>query len=141
MTSSAEASMPTAPMGSGESILVVEDQEGIREAVREVLESLDYRVVCVSNGVEAQEAMQANQYQFDLVVSDVVMPKMGGMALNRWLLEKAPDIKIVLMTGYPMGDGTQELLDPERVRLLHKPMDARTLGQSVNEMLAPPESK
>ena len=40
------------------------------------------------------------------------------------------------MTGYPMGDGTRELLDPGRVRLLHKPMDARSLAQAVDDMLA-----
>jgi signal transduction histidine kinase/GAF domain-containing protein/CheY-like chemotaxis protein len=132
----AEASMPAAPSGTGERILVVEDQEGIREAVCQVLEKLNYQVICVNNGEAAQKTLEEHEFRFDLIVSDVVMPKMGGMALNRWLLETAPDIKLILMTGYPMGDGTRELLDPDRVRLLHKPMDSTTLAQTVDEMLA-----
>jgi signal transduction histidine kinase/CheY-like chemotaxis protein len=131
-----EANISVSPSGSGETILVVEDQEGIREAVCQVLEKLDYNVSSVQNGVAAQKFLEENEFKIDLVISDVVMPEMGGMALNRWLLESAPEIMLILMSGYPVGDGTRELLDPGRVRLLHKPMDTKTLAVSVDEMLA-----
>jgi DNA-binding NtrC family response regulator len=136
-----EANISVSPSGLGETILVVEDQEGIREAVCQVLEKLNYNVSSVQNGAAAQKFLEEIEFNIDLVISDVVMPEMGGMALNRWLLESAPEIMLILMSGYPVGDGTRELLDPGRVRLLHKPMDTITLAVSVDEMLAQRKGK
>jgi PAS domain S-box-containing protein len=125
---------PGERVGSGESILVVEDDEPIRDAVVEVLSALDYKVQYASNGREALDIVKENG-GFELVITDIVMPGMGGQELYKTLRVKYPDIKVILMTGYPLGKRTGELLDHSRVTWVQKPLSTVEIASTVRSIL------
>jgi signal transduction histidine kinase/ActR/RegA family two-component response regulator len=128
-----------AESGQGESILVVEDDDATREGVKEVLEMLNYQVFVALNGEAALELLEKTDEVFDLVITDIVMPGVGGMSLYKSLRKLYPDIKIMMMTGYPLGTGTRELLDQGKVTWIQKPLDSKGLGRSVREALSEEE--
>ncbi|MGD2178173.1 MAG: PAS domain S-box protein, partial [Anaerolineae bacterium] len=90
------------PQGEGEMILLVEDQENLREAGREMLTALNYRVLTAVNGEGALETLQG--IMVDLVITDVVMPQMGGKALMRELTRRFPDLRALAVTGYTIDE-------------------------------------
>ncbi len=121
--------------GNGEVIMLVEDDPAVRDALSEALVSLNYSVIVASNGNEAQELVDQNSEKVDLVISDMVMPDLGGPALLKILREKRPALKMVMITGYHLGYGTRELLDRRQVSWIQKPVDANTLAQTVHAIL------
>jgi PAS domain S-box-containing protein len=121
--------------GTGETILVVEDDDATRAAVSEILESCGYTVLSVPDGQVALGVITAGQEQIDLVLTDLVMPKMGGRDLFNAVQDEHPDLKMIMMTGYPLGGQTRELLDRERVTWLQKPLTAEMLTVAVRKML------
>ena len=125
------------PKGDGQIILVVEDDATMREAVASSLESLGYRVLKTANGKEALGALEQQASQVALVLSDMVMPKMGGRVLFRELSRLYPDIKIVLMSGHPMEETVLEELRAEGLPgWLPKPPDLADLAKVIAEALA-----
>jgi len=131
------ASTRSAGNGAGETILVVEDDEATRAAVSEILESLGYNVLVVADGQQALETITGSGIHLDLVLSDLVMPNMGGRDLYYAVQQDFPHLKMILMTGYPLGGGTRELLDRERVAWLQKPLTSDLLAAAVRDMLEP----
>ncbi len=121
--------------GEEETILVVEDDEAARQGICETLEGLNYQVLRAINGREALAFIGAGPDTVDLVLSDIVMPEMGGMDLYKELQIIAPELPLVLITGYPLGKGTRELLDRERVVWIQKPLDVGELMQVMRKML------
>jgi PAS domain S-box-containing protein len=121
--------------GRRETILVVEDDAATLEAIGEVLNSLNYEVMTATDGSEALETFAEHQDRIDLVLTDLVMPTMGGMELYRTLREHHPALGLVIMTGYPLGRGTRELLEHERVRWVKKPLSADVLAETVRDAL------
>jgi PAS domain S-box-containing protein len=124
--------------GAGEMILVVEDDLATRETVIASLELLNYRVVAAPNGLDALSVWEHHADSIVLVLSDMVMPGMGGIALFYALRERAPALKMVLMTGHPLEnhvDSLQELgvtdwiLKPPGMKQLAGVI-ARVLGKS-----------
>ena len=122
------------PRGQGETILFVEDDERLREATANTLQSLGYRVLVAANGREALGIFETDG-DVDLVVTDVVMPHMGGKALMRELLDRDPDIKAVGITGYVLDDSTEPLQDHGFLRVVHKPFNVENLARAVWEVL------
>ena len=121
--------------GLGETILVVEDDDATRNAICEILEDQGYTVFFAKDGTEALSELEARGDTVELVISDLVMPNMGGRDLYDEVSDRYPKIKMVLMTGYPLGGHTRELLDRERVTWLQKPITSQTLAQTVQFML------
>lgn len=121
--------------GEGETVLVVEDDPGTQRALREALENLNYRVIVASDGHEATERIEAERATVALILSDMVMPKMSGIELYKWVREKHPGMKMILVTGYPLGDSTRQLLEEGRAVWLQKPFDSATLGSKVADLL------
>jgi len=122
------------PRGNGEMILLVEDQENLREAGREMLTALDYRVLTAANGNEALETLQG--IMVDLVITDIVMPRMGGKALMRKLMKMYPDLPALAVTGYTMDEEMENLTKVVGFTgVLHKPFDAPALAQAVRQAL------
>jgi two-component system cell cycle sensor histidine kinase/response regulator CckA len=122
--------------GSGETILVVEDDTANRTAIAEILESIGYNVMQVEDGQKALQTLEQEGETIHLIVSDVVMPNLGGKDLYEAVVQKYPTIRIVLITGYPLGHGTRRLFDRHKVNWLQKPVDSETLAQVVRDMLA-----
>ncbi len=121
--------------GDGETILVVEDDEMMRKAVCEILEELNYNVLAAEDGHKALKIFNRQKAKIDLVIADLVMPKMGGEELYKIMREKSPELKMLIMSGYPPKGETIEQLDRGMCSWLQKPIDSVTLSQSIKESL------
>jgi signal transduction histidine kinase/CheY-like chemotaxis protein len=121
--------------GQGEVILVVEDDEVTRDALRALLESENYAVLTASNGVEALRIYVQQSVNIDLVISDVVMPEMGGVALYHQLRERWPQVKMLFITGHPLQEENQALLEESRVSWLQKPFSVADFGHAIQTLL------
>ena len=128
-----EVSAGELPLGLGQTILLVEDQDKLREAGKGMLSSLGYRVVTAADGQEALVTLQG--LRVDLLVTDVVMPNLGGKALVRILSEEYPDLPVIAVTGYTLRDEISGLKDVGFVEVLQKPFDARSLAEVVERVL------
>jgi signal transduction histidine kinase/CheY-like chemotaxis protein len=118
-----------------ETLLVVEDEEGVRELMQTWLETHGYRVLSAENGVEALRVCETFDGSIDLVVADMVMPAMGGPALVRRLKPERPGLKVMFMSGYADATpGDRDLLD-EPTMFLQKPFALSALVDKVREAL------
>jgi two-component system cell cycle sensor histidine kinase/response regulator CckA len=126
---------PTQPGKSKVRLLVVEDDMGARTAVSEALRAYNYDVLSAANGMEAVKVVGENQGRIDLVISDLVMPGMSGVALYKQLAEEYPEISILFMTGYPLKNDTRELLESGGVTWLAKPIHMRALVRAIQKVL------
>ncbi|MBE9507367.1 MAG: response regulator, partial [Chloroflexi bacterium] len=124
----------TPPQGKGETILLVEDSERIREAGRGVLESLGYRVLAAANGREALEVHEA-EGRVDLVITDLVMPEMGGRRLVRDLRKETPDLKALAITGHAVEEDLRKLRKEGFLDIIYKPLDVHKLATAVRQAL------
>ncbi len=123
-----------APSGR-ETILVVEDAEQVRVLVRDTLEVAGYRVIEASNGREALERISQNQEPIHLMLTDVVMPRMGGRTLATQIASLHPETKILFMTGY-VGDGVNGKYPPlGRRPSLFKPFTPEELTRKIRDVL------
>ena len=119
------------------SVLLVEDEEQVRDFIRLTLEDMGMRVVCAGDGVEAAEAFAAHGGAFDLLVTDLVMPRRGGAETARALRGENPDLPVVLISGYPPEkENLDDLLaDVRRVVFLHKPINPDELADKVQALV------
>jgi PAS domain S-box-containing protein len=124
----------TLPQGKGETILLVEDQERIRELGQRVLESIGYRVLTAANGREALAAYDAEE-RVDVVITDLIMPEMGGKRLIQELRETQPDLRALAITGYVMPEELQGLGQEYFQAVIQKPFDVNVLAQSIRRVL------
>ncbi|MBN1314504.1 MAG: PAS domain S-box protein [Anaerolineales bacterium] len=124
------------PVGHGETILVVEDNSVTQQALIEGLEALNYQVIGARNGKEALIILDERASGIDLIISDVVMPEMGGKALLNALHEKSLYIKAILMTGHPLSEEGIKLDDKRMVEMLQKPVDLLRLAITIDRVLA-----
>jgi CheY-like chemotaxis protein len=124
-----------APEGGSESILVIEDEEIVRNLASRGLKDHGYTVVEARNGAEALRYIQENPGKLDLVISDVVMPEMGGRELAQCVALSDPGLPILFMSGYTGEDVVQRgLLDPG-APFQQKPFTPATLAIKVRGML------
>jgi PAS domain S-box-containing protein len=115
-----------------ETILLVDDEEGVRKLVHAVLQSHGYNVLEASNGGMALAAYEKNAHKIDMVLTDIVMPQMTGFELGAQLVERAPGLKILYMSGYrdnATGSGQAQKA------FLHKPFTPDVLLEKVREVL------
>ena len=121
--------------GAGETILLVEDQEQLRLAGQEILEALGYRVLTAANGQEALSVFLAAGGA-DLLITDLVMPEMGGKRLVQELGQLSPAVRAIAMTGYLTQADLDSLESSGFVEVVTKPFDAETLSQAVRRALS-----
>jgi two-component system cell cycle sensor histidine kinase/response regulator CckA len=117
-------------------ILLVEDEEGLRALNARGLKSRGYSVLEAGNGVEAIEALARHGGRVDLVVSDVVMPEMDGPTMLKELRKDNPDIKIIFVSGYAEDAFEKSLPDSSRHDFLAKPFTLKQLVSAVKEAMA-----
>jgi len=127
-----EAEDPLAPRR----ILLVEDDDGVREFAHEVLSRAGYQVQSARNGADAIQQVDAadSLESFDVVVTDVVMPEMGGRELVEHLRRRRPGLPAVYITGYTDDSRMIGALYAPDTRLLEKPFTASALGGAVEEV-------
>ncbi len=117
-----------------ETLLVVEDEEFIRKGISEFLGSLGYTVLMAGSGEEAI-LLAAEQEHIDLLLTDVVMPRMSGRELSEILRTLRPDLKIIHMSGYTDDAVLRHGIDTQHIAFLQKPFGLTTLARKVRETL------
>jgi PAS domain S-box-containing protein len=125
---------PASPAYGIETILLVEDQDGIRDLVLEFLQKHGYSVLHAADGREALEMATAYKDPIHLLLTDVVMPNIGGLELARRLNQSRPEMKVLYMSGYPdHATWSSELVD-ETVAVLQKPFPLETLAHKIRNL-------
>ncbi|HYZ19392.1 MAG TPA: PAS domain S-box protein [Gaiellaceae bacterium] len=128
-------SFPDGRSSGSETVMLVEDEEIVRNLVREILEGKGYTVLEARNGAEALELGRTFDGRIHLLVTDVVMPKMSGRELAEELLATHPETKVLYMSGYTDGIiGNHGVLEP-RTELLQKPFSVDLLAEKVRRVL------
>ena len=128
---------PRAPDLTGQgTILLVEDEEGLRSLNARGLRSRGYTVIEAGNGIEALEALEQQNGAIDLVVSDVVMPEMDGPTLLKTMRGTNPDLKIIFVSGYAEDAFEKSLPENQQFAFLAKPFTLSQLVAAVKETMA-----
>jgi len=134
-----EASIPEVKSLRGtETILIVEDDASLREYAATVLKDLGYQVYQAADGDEAVATGQAQRDRIDLLITDVVMPKMGGRDLAEVLAPLAPRMRVLYVSGYTEDAIVQHGVLEPGLAFLAKPFGPEQLGAKVREVLATP---
>ena len=141
LPATAQASPPAEPQNEqptprgDETILLVEDEQALREVTRRILAGAGYRVIAAASGPEALDAAAEHPGSIDLLLSDVVMPQMPGPQLAKLLVGVRPLVRVLLMSGFaqPILDSGGHL--DEGVVLIEKPFSGPALLAKVAEIL------
>jgi PAS domain S-box-containing protein len=121
----------TAPRSPHRGVLLVEDNAGVRDFAAEVLSQAGYDVRSARHGVEALELMRKYESSIDVVVTDVVMPEMGGRPLVEQLRKRRPQLPVLYITAYTDDASMIDELKATGARLLEKPFTAGQLAEAV----------
>jgi PAS domain S-box-containing protein len=130
-------SLATAPKGT-ETVLVVEDQDGIRDIVRESLRRNGYKVLIAVDGNEALQMASAYQDPIHLLVTDLVMPNIGGRELAQRLTPLRPGMKVLFMSGYSEHSALDIEATSQAATVLQKPFSLDALARQVRRVLDEP---
>lgn len=132
----AEAAAVVRSRTAGEAtILVVEDNDMVREMVKEMLEGIGYTIITAADPHRAIELMTGNSTQIDLLISDVVMPGMSGPELYEQLVVQIPGLRVVYISGYPINPGIRGGVLEDEVSYLQKPFTAEALLERIRQVL------
>jgi len=118
-----------------ERILVVEDEEMVRHMACRALEEFGYEVLEATDGETALARFDAEEVPVDLVLCDIVMPGLSGPALGAALAERAPELPIIFMSGYPSQDVARRQLVPADAAFIQKPFRPEDLAAKVRTVL------
>jgi CheY-like chemotaxis protein len=118
-----------------ETILVVEDEEALRKVVKRSLEAAGYVVLTASAGDEALRVSEHHEGIIHLVLTDVVMPRMGGKALAQALQKTRPAAKVIFMSGYPDNAFVHQGVVDEGTNFIGKPFTAVEMTRKIREVL------
>jgi CheY-like chemotaxis protein len=117
--------------GTGKRALVVEDDSATLGALQALLEAQHYQVLAAVNGAEALSRYEDEMDGVELVVSDLVMPQMGGLALYHQIAERWPEARMLFVTGHPLEGESQRLLEEGQVSWLQKPFSIQQFNHAV----------
>jgi len=132
---------PTAadePLGQGEQLLLVDDESAVRHVMEEILVGMGYRVLTASNGEQALAIYQQHRAEIGLVITDVVMPGMGGGALGERLLALDDALPLIFISGYNLEQLGRQSRIPAGYPLLTKPVRIQLLASTIRQQLHRP---
>ncbi len=115
-------------------VLVVDDEDGVRSALTDLLESLGFSVVAFGRALEATEYFNENWAALDLVVLDLVLPDMNGCEALAVMREVNPDVRVLLVSGYTADDEIRELVSSDAIEFLEKPFLLADLAESLTRL-------
>jgi DNA-binding NtrC family response regulator len=124
-----------APTRGTERVLLVEDEDGVRALAARVLAEQGYAVEEARNGLEALGVLERPDHGIDLVLTDVVMPDMGGVELADRVASVHPNVRIVYMSGYSEGDKLHPGVRESPYPFLQKPFSPESLAVRIREAL------
>jgi len=133
----APESRPAVDIVGNENLLLVEDDPSVRVVLKEYLEDQGYSVLTADDGEDGLEVARRSDSSVDLVLSDVVMPKMNGVELARALQSEIPEIKVLLISGHTRDRKrvVEESLSCASCSFLQKPFTPQTLVTKIRELL------
>jgi two-component system cell cycle sensor histidine kinase/response regulator CckA len=117
-------------------ILVVDDETQVRELAVKTLKKCGYNILLAKNGEEALSLYETRRDEIDLVILDLIMPKMGGRECFYKLREINPDIKVLIMTGHTTDGSVQDFIKEGAEGVIIKPFDLEIFTDSVNKALS-----
>jgi PAS domain S-box-containing protein len=118
-----------------ETVLLVDDEEGILAVAERMLKEMGYKVFVAAGGNEAVEVYNQNNRDIDLVILDIIMPDMGGGETYDILKESNPEVKVLLASGYTIDGQASEILDRGCNGFIQKPFKMRELSAKIREIL------
>lgn len=131
--------LPSAPGGAApvglETVLLVEDEPGVRALAETVLKKLGYKVFVADGGEAALEIWRERRNSIDVLLTDIIMPQMSGGQLADKLREMNPRLKILFMTGYTEDTIASQGLEAREIQLIQKPFTAEALGRKLRGVL------
>ncbi len=136
-TAAAPAIEQPLPRGHGETVLVVDDEPEIRTLTRHVLDTAGYRVLVAVNGADALAQYEQHRSEIAVVVTDMMMPVLGGDELLRALQQLNPAVRVIAVSGISANEAVARAAGPEGTTFLAKPFTAAALLQALHEVLAP----
>lgn len=116
-------------------ILVVDDEETIRDLIKQLLELNDYETISASNGHEALEIYKKEGAKIDLVITDLGLPFMNGRELGENIRKLNPCAKMIIATGFAGRENYETLMQIGFLEIIRKPFDIREVIQSVKKAL------
>jgi len=117
-----------------ERVLLVEDDEQVRQLLARTLDRLGYDVVAAENGIDALEQLDEIGTQPDILITDVIMPRLGGRELAIEIRLRCPDVKILFVSGYSHGALDTQALRRPRTGFLQKPFTPRDLNEALSAL-------
>lgn len=127
--------VPNHSAAGNETVLVVEDEESLRRLARVSLEKDGYRVLEAGDGIQAVEVSSHHNGTIDLLLTDIVMPGMGGRTLAQELTRRRPELRVVYMSGYTGQTFSSEAVIEPGTDFLAKPFTRETLLRKIREVL------
>ncbi len=121
--------------GGTETILLAEDDTGVRNLSKIILEKAGYTVLAAVDGEEALRVFKDHADEIDLALLDVIMPKLGGRAVFNHILEQRPDIRVLFSSGYSMNAVHTDFVLDQGLQLIQKPYQRDDLLQRVRDAL------
>jgi PAS domain S-box-containing protein len=131
----ASAAGPRSPDKGSETVLVVEDEAGVRNLARRILETAGYHVLEAANGRDAEMIFAQNRDAIDLLVTDVIMPRLNGPELFRRLVADKPGLKVVYVSGYATEAMARQVGLDRSQPYIQKPFTADQLASQVRNVL------
>ena len=128
-------SVPSAAHSGDDTILVVEDDEGVRDLVCEILGGNGYTIIAARNGREALNLQNTGPRGIDLLISDIVMPEMSGDELAKRILKLNPKARVLYMSGYTNNALAQQGISNRGIDILEKPFTPQSLINRVQHVL------
>lgn len=132
-------SQPVLPLeirGTGR-ILIIEDEHIMRITAKAILENLGYEVVLASNGLTGLTLFRENPSAFDLVILDMIMPEMSGHECFTKMHKIAPNVRIILSSGFSKEEDVKDMMAKGLCKFIHKPFRSTTLSRIVYEAMHP----
>jgi PAS domain S-box-containing protein len=130
-----------APRGLGETVVLAEDEDALRVLIARVLAGSGYRVISGRNGAEALEAVRASGGRVDVLLTDVVMPRMNGADLAARLSTEQPGVKVLFMTGHTEDGTLLDRFEAGETEIIQKPFTSEALLGHLRRLLGPPRAE
>jgi len=123
------------PMGSGETVLLVDDEPVVRELGIDMLESLGYRVLIAEDGWQGEIMFKKNIEEIDIVVLDIVMPGESGGELLKFIKKLSPEMPVLISSGFNRDRVDERMLESEEIEFIQKPYSMDELGIEIGKLL------
>ncbi|MDX8405242.1 MAG: response regulator [Mariprofundus sp.] len=135
ISQSEETRSDTMLHGNGETILVIDDDQMVRESTCAILERLDYHPVPASSGEQGVKIFSQQQAEIRLVFMDIVMPGINGIEASRRIRKITPDIPIIFLTGYDRSQPLEADVYADQTDLINKPYKIDTLSRAIQQAI------